>query len=448
MPLNQLQLRNFVLDGLRAIGATPEEITREIYQATLPADAQRIFANQKLLLFTFQRDAQADYPDAELVTFGGNLLSRLIEVLRKRAQAATVTLVSRQPTPPGQFACPVPAPGCTVEAREVITGYAPVTQFLIKATYLTDEKFEQVFEVTIDQTNGQVEIDSDTFGTLLQRPLKQGRPPESIFAQIDEAKALRLAFDAVQPLVQQRAEAIEGTISRHLDEELARIRAFYAASALAMPAPNGTTSTPFTEEDAARLKEEQERAEQERRQQETEKERKIEMARERYRLIVRSSLLNAITIFRPLHRYTFEVRVNRPAASVPALPITFDVDEASGIVHRPICRTCGSAMAQLCYCEHTPHVVCQTCAQTCASCKRGRCVEHPLGACAVDGAGVCDVCLTEAEECGHRSCPDHQLRCSVSDKTVCMICAKICAGCGRPCCPTHALACHIDQTPL
>ena len=448
MPLNQLQLRHFVLDGLRAIGAAPEEITREIYQATLPADAQRIFANQKRLLFTFQRDAQADYPDAELVTFGGNLLSRLIDVLRKRAQAATVTLVSREPAPPGQFACPVPAPGCTVEATEVTTGYAPVTQFLIKATYLTDEKFEQVFEVTVDQTNGQVEIDSDTFGTLLQRPLKQGRPHESIFAQIDEAKTLRFAFDAVQPLVQQRAEAIEGTISRHLDAELARIRAFYAASALAMSAPNGTASAPFTEEEATRLKEEQERAEQERQQQEAEKEHKIEMARERYRLIVRSSLLNAITIFRPLHRYTFQVRVNRPAASVPALPITFDVDEISGIVHRPICRTCGSAMAQLCYCEHTPHLVCQTCAQTCASCKRGRCVEHPLGACAVDGAGVCNVCLTEAEECGHRSCPDHQLRCSVSGKTVCMTCAKICASCGRSCCPTHALACHIDQTPL
>lgn len=449
MPLNQLQLRNFVLDGLRAIGATPEEITREIYQATLPTDAQRIFANQKLLLFTFQRDAQADYPDAELVTFGGNLLSRLIDVLRKRAQAATATLVSREPVPPGQFPCPVPAPGCTVETRGVITGYAPVTQFLIKATYLTDEKFEQVFEVTVDQTSGQVEIDSDTFGTLLQRSLKQGRPHESIFAQIDEAKALRFAFDAVQPLVQQRAEAIEGSISRHLDEELARIRAFYAASALALSVPNETALTPFTEEEAAKLKEEQERAEQERQQQEAEQEQKIEMARERYRLIVRSSLLNAITIFRPLHRYTFEVHVNRPASvSMPALPITFDVDEVNSIVHQPLCRTCGSAMAQLCYCEHTPHLVCQTCAQTCASCKRGRCVEHPLGACAVDGAGVCDICLTEAEECGHRSCPDHQLRCSVSGKTVCIACTKICASCGRSCCPTHALVCHIDQTPL
>src|SRR5579885_3197634 len=111
MPTNQLQLRNFVLDGLRAIGATPEEITREIYQATLPADAQRIFANQKLLLFTFQRDAQADYPDAELVTFGSNLLNRLIDVLRKRAQAATVMLISRDPTQPAQYPCPLPTPG-------------------------------------------------------------------------------------------------------------------------------------------------------------------------------------------------------------------------------------------------------------------------------------------------------------------------------------------------
>src|SRR5215472_4823746 len=103
MPVNQIQLRNLVLDGLRTIGATPQEISREIYQAALPIDAQRIFANQKHLLFTFQRDAQADYPDAELVTIGGNLLTRLIEVLRKRAQAASVILISRDPTPPAQF---------------------------------------------------------------------------------------------------------------------------------------------------------------------------------------------------------------------------------------------------------------------------------------------------------------------------------------------------------
>ena len=226
MPLNQIQLRNFVLEGLRAIGASPEELARDIYQATLPADAQRIFANQKLLLFTFQRDAQADYPDAELVTLGGNLLSRLIDVLRKRAQAATVTLASREPTAPAQVSCPAPAPGCAVEATTVTAGYTPVSQFLIKATYLTDEKFEQIFEVTVDQTTGQLEIDGDTFGMLLQRPLKQVHPVESIFAQLDEAKALRLAFDAVQPLVRQRAQAIEGDIARHLDDELARIRAF------------------------------------------------------------------------------------------------------------------------------------------------------------------------------------------------------------------------------
>ena len=98
MPTNQLEFRSFVLDGLRAIGAPPEEIHREVYQATLPPDAQRIFANQKQLLFTFQRDAQFDYPEAELVTVGGNLLNRLIDVLRKRAQAATVMLISREPT--------------------------------------------------------------------------------------------------------------------------------------------------------------------------------------------------------------------------------------------------------------------------------------------------------------------------------------------------------------
>lgn len=449
MPLNQIQLRNFVLDGLRAIGASPEELARDIYQATLPADAQRIFANQKLLLFTFQRDAQADYPDAELVTLGGNLLSRLIDVLRKRAQAATVTLASREPAPLAQFPCPAQAPGCAVEATAVTAGYTPVSQFLIKATYLTDEKFEQIFEVTVDQTTGQLEINGGTFGTLLLRPYKQGRPVESIFAQLDEVKALRLAFDAVQPLVQQRAQAIEGDISRHLDDELARIRAFYAASASAPSAINAAAIPTLTEEEVARLKEEQERVEQEQQQQEAEKERKIEMARERYRLIVRSSLLDAITIFRPLHRYTFRVKSNQATAlQLPALPVTFDVDPLSGIVHRPICPTCGSAMAQLCYCEQHPHLVCQTCAQICASCKRGRCVEHPLGACAVDGAGVCDVCLNEAEECGHRSCPDHQLRCSVSQKTVCTTCAKICSKCGRSGCPTHMLACHIDQTPL
>ena len=456
MPVNQLQFRSFVLDGLRAIGAAPQEISREIYQASLPPDAQRIFANQKHLLFTFQRDAQADYPDAELVTIGGNLLSRLIDVLRKRAQAASVTLISRDPTPPALFPFPLPTPGCAAVGSAVISSYAPLTQFLLKATYLTDEKIEQLFEITIDQLTGKVEIAGDTFEALLTRPCKHGRPTEGLFAQIDEARALRLAFDTIQPLVQERARTIEAAVSRHLDEELARIRAFYAAtttpataaSAQQPPAQATGADTP-SDEEAERLRKEAERQEQDRQEQEAEKTRKIEMARERYRLIVRTALLEGITIFRPLHRYTFQItNAQSAAAPAPALPLTIDVDPLSGTIHRPLCGTCGSAMAAVHYCERGPHLVCQTCALVCPRCKRGRCIEHPLGACSIDGAAFCEVCLTEAQECGHRCCPDHQLPCSASDRTVCTACARVCASCGRPTCPTHTLACHIDQTPL
>jgi hypothetical protein len=445
--MNQLQLRSFVLDGLRAIGATPEEITLEIYQAALPSDAQRIFANQKQLLFTFQRDAQFDYPDAELVTIGGNLLNGLIDVLRKRAQAATVTLISRDPAPAAQFPCPLPTVGCQATGADVVAGYAPLTHFLIKATYLTDEKVEQIFEVTFDQAAGHLEVNSDAFAKLLQRPLKAGRPGEHIFAQIDDVSALRLSFDAVQPLVRQRAQAIESTISRHLDEELARIRAFYAVSA-PLPAPASADLDALSAEEAAELQAEQARQQQEQQALEDEKERKLDMARERYRLMVRTSLLEAITVFRPFHRYTFQVSADRSTSQNAALPLTVDVDPLSGTHQLPPCGSCGGLMAQVCYCERAPHLVCQACVQICTSCEHGRCGEHPLGACAVDGAGVCDTCLVEAEDCGHHVCPDHRMRCSVSNQTVCVTCARPCSACGRSSCPAHTLTCHIDQTPL
>lgn len=451
MPTNQLQLRSFVLDGLRAIGAMPEEISREIYQATLPPDAQRIFANQKQLVFTFQRNAQFDYPDAELVTMGGNLLNRLIDVLRKRAQAATVTLISREPLPPAQFPCPLPTLGCLATGATVTAGYAPLTNFLIKTTYLTDEKVEQLFEVSVDQATGHLELKSEEIEKLLHKPLKAGRPAEPIFAQIDEASALRQAFDTVQPLVRQRAQAIEATISRHLDEELARIRAFYAATAPAPAAvsPSDNTNTDqLSAEEIAQMKAEQERQQEEQQQQEAEKERKLEMARERYRLMVRTTLLEAITIFRPLHRYTFAISADSAAPQSAALPLTIDVDPLSGTHHLPTCGSCGGVMAQVCYCERAPHLVCQACAQVCTSCGHGRCGEHPLGACSVDGAGVCDTCLIEAEDCGHHACPDHRVRCSASGKTVCVTCARTCSACGRATCPSHTLACHIDQTLL
>jgi hypothetical protein len=451
MPTNQLQLRSFVLDGLRAIGATPEEITREIYQATLPPDAQRIFANQKQLLFTFQRDAQFDYPDAELVTIGGNLLNRLIDVLRKRAQAASVMLISREPTPASRFPCPLPILGGQATSASVIAGYAPLTNFLIKTTYLTDEKMEHIFEVSIDQATGHLEINSEEFSKLLHRPLKAGRPEQHIFAQVDEASALRQAFDAVQPLMRQRAQAIEATISRHLDEELARIRAFYTAiapSPAPAPDPDAVQADILSAEDIAALQAEQERQQEEQRQQEAEKERKLDMARERYRLMVRTSLLEAITIFRPLHRYTFQISADRTTVPGAALPLTIDVDPLTGKHHLPTCGSCGGMMTQVCYCERTPHLVCQACVQVCTSCGHGRCGEHPLGVCSIDGAGVCDTCLTEAEDCGHHACPDHRMLCSVSNRSVCVTCARPCSSCGRPSCPTHTLACHIDQTPL
>ncbi|HEY7348916.1 MAG TPA: hypothetical protein VH599_11450 [Ktedonobacterales bacterium] len=449
MPINQLQLRSFVLDGLRAIGASPEEISREIYQATLPSDAQRIFANQKQLLFTFQRDAQADYPDAELVTIGGALLNRLTDVLRKRAQAATIMLISRDPTPPTQFACPLPMLGCQAAGAEVIAGYAPLTHFLIKTTYLTDEKIEQIFEVSIDQATGNLQLDSDDFNKLLQRPLKPGRPDEHIFAQIDEVSALRLSFDAIQPLVRQRAQAIESSVSRHLDEELARVRAFYTATAsAALPPSDPTSADILSAEEAAQLKAEQERQQQEQQELEAEKERKLDMARERYRLIVRTSLLEAITIFRPLHRYTFHVSADHAAPQSALLPLAIDVDPLSSTHQLPACGSCGGIMAQVCYCERTPHLVCQACIQLCTSCGHGRCGEHPLGACAIDGARICDTCLIEAEDCGHHVCSDHRMRCAVSNGAVCVTCARTCSACGRSSCPTHTLACHIDQTPL
>ncbi|HLV99532.1 MAG TPA: hypothetical protein VKT82_12735 [Ktedonobacterales bacterium] len=448
MPTNLLLLRSFVLQGLQAIGATPEEITREIYQVTLPPDAQRIFANQKQLLFTFQREAQFDYPDAELVTIGGNLLNHLIDVLRKRAQAATVMLISRDPLPPAQFPCPLPLMGCWATNASVIVGHAPLTNFLIKTTYLTDEKIEQLFEVTIDQATGHLELNSDEFGKLLHQPLKTGRPSEHIFAQIDEAAALRQAFDAVQPTVRQRSQAIEATVSRHLDEELARIRAYYASTVSGARPLDNESADMLSAEEIAEMKAKQERQREEQQQLEAERDHKLDMARERYRLVVRTSLLEAITIFRPQHRYTFQINADRSASPGAWLPLIIDVDPSSGAHRLPTCGSCGGSMAQVCYCERKPHLVCQACVQVCTSCGHGRCSEHSLVACSVDGASVCDTCLNEAEDCGHHTCPDHRLRCAVSNKAVCVTCARTCFGCGQSICPSHTLACHIDQTPL
>src|SRR6185437_15600263 len=133
----------------------------------------------------------------------------------------------------------------------------------------------------------------------------------------------------------------------------------------------------------------------------------------RYRLIVRTSLLEAITIFRPLHRYTFQISADQPSPPNTRLPLTIDFDPINGIHHLPTCGSCGGSMAQIGYCERTPHLVCQVCVQVCTSCGHGRCDEHTLIACSVDGASVCDTCLVEAEDCGHLTCPDHRMRCAV-----------------------------------
>jgi hypothetical protein len=447
MPVNQIEFRTFVLDGLRAIGAPARRIEAEVYQATLPIEVQKTFGNRREVTFTFERRALDDYPDAELVTLGGNLLNRLIEVLRKRAQAASITLSSQEPLPPAQFACPLPTLNSTAVGMAVIASYAPLTQFLLKVTYVTDEKFEQIFEVTVDHASGKIELDKGEFDRLLNRPSRAGRPAELLVGKLDETQALLRALDVIKPLVEQRVRAIEATASRRLDEELARIRAFYAApapspAAVQVAAPG--TSPTLTEAEALQIKEEMEHLQQ----LQQEKEHKLEMARERYRLMVRTNLLSATTIFRPLHRYTFQITLNRTGAKAPPLPLVVERDPFSQAVSLPTCENCKGAMAQVCYCEQGLHLICQSCAQVCTSCQRAYCTAHPLGTCPVDGAGVCNDCLFEADECGHRACPQHQTRCHVSNRTVCAQCAQVCSTCGHATCPTHLLGCHIDHTPV
>ena len=126
-------------------------------------------------------------------------------------------------------------------------------------------------------------------------------------------------------------------------------------------------------------------------------------AKHRLRVVVK--LLNAAIITQPKVR-TFLTVENRYATTQLAVAY----DPLTGEVELPTCQAC-SEPARSVHLTANGEILCDTCATTCAFCKREYGPSGDLVYCSVCQRPVCPQHQTSCADCGERTCPDDRGRC-------------------------------------
>ena len=111
----------------------------------------------------------------------------------------------------------------------------------------------------------------------------------------------------------------------------------------------------------------------------------------------------------------------------------------SGLTERPRCHACGQETTDVSL-DKYGHITCDECIQQCATCQEIVCRACGVQPCPVCGKQSCDECGEMCWACGERACPEHIDTCPVCGDRVCHSCMAECSHCGVRQCRSHLVS--------
>ena len=212
-------LEQFLRDYAEASGGMWDEIEPQVYDLMLPARGSD--AEPKVVRIAFDPEAIPEHPGAQLASHGTPLIDRLLADAVEHARRIILYVVGLNLSPSGveervRRAVSLPQ-GFTLEVESVRPFFFPQAAFWFEATFVSDQKEQEILPVAIDLHYGrQVRH--------LDRLLDRGRLADTPSLPLAETRhpGLASAYPIARDRVFRTLAALANTRQRELGDRLAR----------------------------------------------------------------------------------------------------------------------------------------------------------------------------------------------------------------------------------
>ncbi|MEZ4630131.1 MAG: hypothetical protein R2880_05380 [Deinococcales bacterium] len=222
-------LESFILDYLDRVGGAWERLEPQLYQALLPQvvlKRLKLFSVDEELLLSFDPEALADYPKAELIVFGNPLLDQILADAKSYGQSAEIYLSGFDLHPYKLEAMIEKIMGVRVlelKQRPLMCRYA---WFWFEVSLTSDEKEQDLIPVILDMQLGDK---ANHLPEVLERFHQLDEPvypyPDAPMLHLTELyeRARQLASGSAMQLARRRKEELD----LRADHEELRIKSYF-----------------------------------------------------------------------------------------------------------------------------------------------------------------------------------------------------------------------------
>ncbi len=347
-------LEEFLLEYIEVAGGLWQAVEPQVYDAMLPAAGEQaigVAASAGVFRFTLDPEAVPDYPTAQLMAFGNPLLDRIFEHAQSLGQVAQVYLTGFNLSPHAlpttvRRSLQVP-PGVEVRSATPRAHHFSAALFWFQATFISDEKVQDIFSVGIDRYYGR--LTRTVEDTLRSATLSDTRSyPYPDAPGLPLKRAYQLAREEVTHAVTVTAHSHLTELQQYLQHETHRITGYFTdlrselADRRARVVARGEDVTQFDSQRQALDREEQ-----------------TQLADLRHKLALRVQikLLNVLHVIQPKLR----IRVQLVPAQGSSGEIEVVFDPALQKVEATVCPECTRPTLALAL-RRSGQVVCPTCA--------------------------------------------------------------------------------------
>jgi hypothetical protein len=212
-------LQRFLRDYAESSGGMWDEVEPEVYDLMLPAPDRD--GEPEIVRIAFDPEAIPEHPGAQLASYGTPLVDRLLADAVEHGRRVVLYTVGLNPTPSGlddrlRRGVSLP-PGFGLKVESVRPMYFPQAAFWFEATFVSDQKEQEILPVAIDLHHGrQVRH--------LDRLLDRTRLAENPSQPLPEARhpGLASAYPIARDRIVRTLAALANTRQRELVERLTR----------------------------------------------------------------------------------------------------------------------------------------------------------------------------------------------------------------------------------
>jgi len=219
-----MNLQEFVSNTVETLGGIVLPLEYALCQVLLPDKYAARFQGRTELTLAFDFEVAEENPDAEFVTFGSNILSEVIDIV-KTSPESTIRYVSAERlelSSPEEKIKRMIDDKCSLE----LTSKAPVMGlwglFVFHLHFMSDESFENIQEVWVNLLTGEVD-DAIVTTNVFYETNRLYPYPYAATAGLD--KAFEIAWRYVNNDAEK--QAAKYTSPSKIKEELNRIENYY-----------------------------------------------------------------------------------------------------------------------------------------------------------------------------------------------------------------------------